>query len=416
MKNKILLLLLLIISSLSAQNEMHSVAEVKCSISGILCDGITRMPLSNSYVFALSPDKQKILGYTKTGNVKQTNGLKAGRWKIDNLKSVGDILIVGFYPETKFNMAIEREFISYLNKDAGYIYTKPPIPMDNPATGYNVGNSPLHILSLAGWIVNEITTANAKDEAIALADELLYNINNNEKYLKQVFNTIESGNTRNFFYLYEKYYIDPNSSQYWKKDWEWYDELRSLLSYAACKGNMAVVKFLITKGADVNKYDKSCYARSGSYPILNATIYNHFEIVKYLIQNGANINVSNGAGNTPLIYASTHGYYDIAKLLLENGADVNEYMEYGYSALYFASLHGNLEIVKLLIDFGAEINSSEDSALAEACYQGHFDVVKLLIENGADINAGYPNSKPIDQATKENHMKIVEYLKSKGAK
>jgi len=251
MRSSLIAILFFFISSLSAQNVMHSAAEVKCTISGILCDGITQSPLSNAYVFALSPDKQEILGYTKTGNIKQTKGLKAGRWKIENLKPIGDILIVGFYPETKFNMAIEREFISYLNKDAGYIYTNPPIPMDSPATGYNVGNSPLHILSLAGWIVNEITTANAKDEAIALADRLLYEIKNEKISLKQVFDSIESGNSRNFFYLYGKYNLDPNTSQYWKNELEWYDdELMSLLSYSARKGNFEIVKFLVTKGAD----------------------------------------------------------------------------------------------------------------------------------------------------------------------
>ena len=50
----------------------------------------------------------------------------------------------------------------------------------------------------------------------------------------------------------------------------------------------------------------------------------HLEIVKYLVENGANINEKNKDGDTPLICASINGHLEIVKYLCQNGDNVNE--------------------------------------------------------------------------------------------
>ena len=67
-------------------------------------------------------------------------------------------------------------------------------------------------------------------------------------------------------------------------------------------------------------------------------------------------NVTGGEYGNALQAASYHGNQEIVKLLIEKGADINaQGGEYG-NALQAASLNGNQEIVKLLIEKGAKSN------------------------------------------------------------
>ena len=67
----------------------------------------------------------------------------------------------------------------------------------------------------------------------------------------------------------------------------------------------------------------------------------HIEIVKYLIENGAD-------ANTALIEAAREGHIEIAKHLIENGADINAVDVLGRTALELATKRGHTETVKLL--------------------------------------------------------------------
>ena len=50
----------------------------------------------------------------------------------------------------------------------------------------------------------------------------------------------------------------------------------------------------------------------------------HFEIVKFLVENGADPNVKDDFyGRTTLMFASQKGHFEIVKFLIENGADAN---------------------------------------------------------------------------------------------
>ena len=56
--------------------------------------------------------------------------------------------------------------------------------------------------------------------------------------------------------------------------------------------------------------------------------------------------------------ATIHGHEEIVKLLIDHGAEVNRTGKAGGTALMAASLQGHGEIVKLLIEKGAEVNRS----------------------------------------------------------
>jgi len=86
-------------------------------------------------------------------------------------------------------------------------------------------------------------------------------------------------------------------------------------------------------------------------------------------------------GYTALTVASRYDYLDIVKFLVERGADVNAKSDVGQTALIEASEWGRLDVVKLLVERGANIMAKDDdgwTALSIASRIGCLDIVKLL--------------------------------------
>lgn len=149
------------------------------------------------------------------------------------------------------------------------------------------------------------------------------------------------------------------------------------------------------------------------------------EVKSVLNSPEANINdVDSNYGKTALMYAAKSGRKDIVKLLLDKGADPNIVAWGDETALRNAVKNGHKDIIKLLLDTNAEFKKrSMGGALVEAAQQGHKDIVELLINKGADPNStayydGY--SAPTDTtalvvASGKGHKDIVRVLLDKGA-
>ena len=119
---------------------------------------------------------------------------------------------------------------------------------------------------------------------------------------------------------------------------------RTSLHIAAEKGNIDVAMFLIEMGADVNVTDAN-----GNTPlifIINKTV--DLKIIKRLLEKGAAVNTQNHTGETALMYAAWRGHANIVRLLLENRADATLKNRQGDTALTLAESKGHLEIVEML--------------------------------------------------------------------
>ncbi|OUM65003.1 hypothetical protein PIROE2DRAFT_60299 [Piromyces sp. E2] len=115
------------------------------------------------------------------------------------------------------------------------------------------------------------------------------------------------------------------------------------------------------------------------------------KIIKYLIDNGADVNKKNKHGDTPLIKAIRTWKNDIVKYLIENGADVNKVDKEGNSPLINAYYSENIPIINYLIedtdvDIDKENNEEGNTLLLLACQRGKKNLAKYLIDNGADVN------------------------------
>ncbi|KAF8343241.1 ankyrin repeat-containing domain protein [Amanita rubescens] len=216
----------------------------------------------------------------------------------------------------------------------------------------------------------------------------------------------------------------------------------------ACKcGNRKVVEQLLDEGVDANEgayivnqlLNEGVDANEEEYytcivnedgvqyshiPLHVASEYASEDIVRLLLEKGANVNIIGGyRWGTALQTGSFHGKKDSVQLLLEWGAYVN--MLAGSSALIAASSGGHKPIVELLLKWGADVNlhcglgDANDSALMIASFKGHKPIVELLLEWGADVNlhGGNCGSALIYASLWElnNNKSIVEMLLSQDA-
>ena len=143
---------------------------------------------------------------------------------------------------------------------------------------------------------------------------------------------------------------------------------RTGLHNAASMGDVRRVKELLEKGADPNARDED-----GRTPLHEAAGMGHVEIVKLLLEHGADPNAEDEDGWTPLHVAMFYGCIEVAKhvyihcpqqrqvkgslvevvkLLLEHGADPNAQNKSGETPLHDAACLGHVEIVKLLLELG----------------------------------------------------------------
>lgn len=197
------------------------------------------------------------------------------------------------------------------------------------------------------------------------------------------------------------------------------------LSYASKEGNLDIVKYLLSKGIDMNdEYN------GNNFSLYYACRYGHAKIVKILIENNANINY-----DEPLIdVACAEGFEDIVKILIKNGANITGCLKYACmggnlnlvkylveqekmnvneeGTLQYACRFNHIDIVEYLIKNNASIDDSH--VMLTACKYGHNDIVRLLIDNGGDVNVefydGIDLQYPIIFAVENNHLSTVELL------
>lgn len=184
---------------------------------------------------------------------------------------------------------------------------------------------------------------------------------------------------------------------------------RSPLHHAVEVGEYDVVKFLIERGADVN------LAGGQQRPPLHRAIkFDQGDIAELLIEAGADVNLVNHISMPPLHYAIEANHGRMVELLIEGGADVNLARRNWKPPLHYAVEVDKANIVELLIERGADVNliSHVQSPLHYEVQLDRMDIVELLVKGGADINLVDQNLKycPLEYAIKTDRQHIVELL------
>ena len=160
----------------------------------------------------------------------------------------------------------------------------------------------------------------------------------------------------------------------------------SALADAAMNGDLAAVRTLLNRKADVNAAQGD-----GSTALHWAAYSGNAEMVQLLLSRGADVKAKTRLGGiTPLMMAAKNGDVPIIKLILAGKGDVVSPNANGTTPLMLAAASGKAEAVKLLLDRGADVNARDSTngqtALMFAAAQGRLDAIKTLIESKADAN------------------------------
>lgn len=230
---------------------------------------------------------------------------------------------------------------------------------------------------------------------------------------------------------------------------------RNALSFAVEAGLKDMAALLIHHGINVNVKESN-----GFTPLHTACFCRHKDIVRLLLSKGAEIH-GNSMMGTPILTAcfipspsKIRDPSDIVKILLDHGANVNDVSEHGETALILAVRDNNLRLVKLLIEAKADVNvfvpipnyndgkvplvsvalgkryfeivkcilavdtldvkikeKNLRSPLHIACALGNLEIVKLMVERNFNINEITVSLKtPLLLALDSGHFRVAEYL------
>lgn len=152
----------------------------------------------------------------------------------------------------------------------------------------------------------------------------------------------------------------------------------SILMIAARLGHQDLVSLLISRKASVTRRSPH-----GDTALMMASLKGHLAIAKLLVANGAQVS---HAGWTPLHYAAFEGRAEVVKYLLEKGADKNSPAPNGFTPLMLAARGGHLEATRALLHEDADVairGPKGETALGIAKVRKDVELENLLRRAGA---------------------------------
>lgn len=153
--------------------------------------------------------------------------------------------------------------------------------------------------------------------------------------------------------------------------------------------------------------------------LMRAVKANDAAAVRKLIADGADVNELESSGDAPLIMAAYLGHTEIVKLLLEAGADVTVLdPSMKATALHAAAYAGRTEAAKLLIQYNIDIDKQGPyngyTALHDAIWQNNVETAEVLINAGANLNIKSKDGQtPLEFARAKKHTKIADMIERK---
>lgn len=197
------------------------------------------------------------------------------------------------------------------------------------------------------------------------------------------------------------------------------------LIFHAQEGNLSVVKLLLEAGLNPNiiniqKIDK----KDVSFLAINSAIsYGHIDIVKLLIEYGADLNYFDDTFSKPINTAIANNNIELLNLLIEKGADISKGNNKDENIPIIQAIKlKNIEIVEILapkieLNFVCTPSWTKVTPVIYAIDLGHINIAKIIIKNNADTNKSANSNleTPLILAIKNKNIDAVNLLIENGA-
>ena len=128
----------------------------------------------------------------------------------------------------------------------------------------------------------------------------------------------------------------------------------------------------------------------GFAPIHAAARKGHVDVLRLLLEHGADVDSQTVHKQTPLHWAAWAAEVDVGQYLLDCGADINAQNKFHETPLYLAARDGRVGFTRMLLERGARIDvphGQGKTPLHYAVEWGRIQTARLLLEHGADVNA-----------------------------
>ena len=187
------------------------------------------------------------------------------------------------------------------------------------------------------------------------------------------------------------------------------------LKVASFLGLNALVRYLLDEGAQLDAADSD-----GRTALSYAAVKNNQDVVGLLLLRGASVYVKDLEGRTPLSLIMPYAKESIIDQFLEAGADIDSQDNLQRTPLSYAAQEASKLDVALLLVRGATVKSKDKKGISPLSYAAKSReelIVELLLEKGADVtDMDICGSTPLSYAAYGRNTVIIEKLLKKGAK
>ncbi len=185
------------------------------------------------------------------------------------------------------------------------------------------------------------------------------------------------------------------------------------LQWAAFTGDPELVRLMLDLGASW----RAGHGRTMTAMDV-AVSYNHYYVMKKLLEAGADFNLPGVDGMTPIHWAARRNHELTIEKLIGAGVDYNRKDAKGRTALHIAAMLGHLDTAIALIQQGVPLNVADQNGqtpLHMAAGKGNVKLLIALLDGGADpsLKEKSQSLTPLELAQRLGHREAVTVLKAR---